>query len=117
MLIDEARVPLIISGRTTAPVEKYQTCAKLAQVLEPTKHYEVYEKETNIGLTEEGTKYAETALQVEDLFDPMNPWASYVSNAVKAKELFKKDKSYIVRDGEALIVDEVHTTMYHSSND
>jgi len=66
----------------------------------------VFEKEQTIGLTEAGTKYAETALQVEDLFDPTNPWAAYVSNAVKAKELFVKDKAYIVRDGEALIVDE-----------
>ena len=106
VLIDEARVPLIISGRTTAPVEKYETCAKLANALEPITHYEIFEKEQTIGLTEAGTKYAETALQVEDLFDPMSPWASYVSNAVKAKELFKKDKAYIVKDGEALIVDE-----------
>ena len=106
MLIDEARVPLIISGRTGAVVDRYETCAKLAAALEPTIHYEVFEKDQTIGLTEKGTQYAETALQVKDLYDPMNPWAAYVSNAVKAKELFVKDKAYIVRDGEALIVDE-----------
>ena len=106
VLIDEARVPLIISGRTDAPVSKYEACAKLAASMRPEEHYEVFEKETTIGLTEAGTAYAETALQVDDLFDPMNPWASYVTNAIKAKELFMKDKAYIVRDGEALIVDE-----------
>ena len=92
VLIDEARVPLIISGRTDAPTAKYEACSKLAAVLAPTEHYEVFEKEQTIALTEAGTKYAETALQVEDLFDPMNPWASYVTNAVKAKELFMKEK-------------------------
>ena len=106
VLIDEARVPLIISGRTDAPVEKYQACAKLAAALQPGEHYDVFEKQQTVGLTEAGTSYAEAALQVDDLFDPMNPWASYVTNAVKAKELFVKDKAYIVRDGEALIVDE-----------
>ena len=106
VLIDEARVPLIISGRTTAPVDRYQTGAKLAGALEPGLHYEVFEKKQTIALTEAGTEYAEAALNVKDLFDPMDPWASYVSNAVKAKELFKKDKAYIVKDGEALIVDE-----------
>ena len=106
VLIDEARVPLIISGRTDAPIAKYEACAKLAASMSPEEHYEVFEKQQTIGLTEAGTAYAEAALQVEDLFDPMNPWASYVTNAVKAKELFLKDKSYIVRDGEAMIVDE-----------
>merc|ERR1719331_392707 len=85
VLIDEARVPLIISGRTDAPVEKYAACAKLVQTLNPTEHYEVFEKEQNAVLTEAGTKYAEMALQVDDLFDPKLPWASYVTNAVKAK--------------------------------
>lgn len=106
VLIDEARVPLIISGKTGAIVDKYDAAAKLAATLVPGKHYEVFEKEVTISLTEAGTRYAEKALQVDNLFDAMNPWASYVSNAIKAKELFQKDKAYIVRDGEVLIVDE-----------
>jgi len=106
VLIDEARVPLIISGRTDAPVSKYEACAKLAATMNPEEHYEVFEKEQTIAMTEAGTAYAETALQVKDLFDPMNPWASYVTNAIKAKELFMKEKAYIVKDGEAMIVDE-----------
>ena len=106
VLVDEARVPLIISGRTDAPVEKYEACAKLAATLIPGEHYDVFEKEQTIGLKEAGTKYCEEALQVDDLYDPTNPWASYVSNSIKAKELFMKEKEYIVKDGEALIVDE-----------
>jgi len=106
VLIDEARVPLIISGRTDAIVTKYEACAKLAATMLPTEHYDVFEKEQTIGLTEKGTKYCEEALLVPDLYDPTNPWASYVSNALKAKELFVKEKAYIVKGGEALIVDE-----------
>jgi len=106
VLIDEARVPLIISGRTDAPVAKYEACSKLAATLNVGEHYEVYEKEQTVGMTEAGTRYCEAALQVDDLFNPRDPWAAYVTNAVKAKELFVKDKAYIVRDGEALIVDE-----------
>lgn len=102
----QARVPLIISGRTDAPVAKYEACSKLAATLSVGEHYEVYEKEQTVGMTEAGTRYCETALQVDDLFNPRDPWAAYVTNAIKAKELFVKDKAYIIRDGEALIVDE-----------
>ncbi|KOO32252.1 preprotein translocase subunit [Chrysochromulina tobinii] len=59
-----------------------------------------------VALTEKGTAYAEAALQVKDLFNPQQPWAAYVTNAIKARELFAKDKAYIVKDGEALIIDE-----------
>jgi preprotein translocase subunit SecA len=106
VLVDEARVPLIISGSTDAPVAKYQAAAKLAATMVPEKHYTANEKELAASLTEEGTTYAETALQVKDLFDPANPWALYVVNAIRAKDLLVKDKSYIVQDGEAKIVDE-----------
>ena len=106
VLVDEARVPLIISGRTDAIVTKYETCAKLATALIPQKHYDVFEKQQTVGLTEEGTRFCEEALNVPDLYDPTNPWASYVNNALKAKELFIQQKAYIVKDGEAMIVDE-----------
>lgn len=106
VLIDEARVPLIISGRTDAPVGKYQTAFKLAAALERDIHYELIEKEQNAVLTEEGQLYCEQALQVESLYDLKEPWAAYVLNAVKAKELFVKDKSYLIREGEAQIIDE-----------
>jgi len=106
VLVDEARVPLIISGRTDAAVDKYATASKLAGSLLPEEHYTVDEKGMAIAITEAGTAYAEAALQVNDLFDPQQPWASYVTNAIKARELFVKDKAYIVKDGEAMIVDE-----------
>jgi len=107
VLIDEARVPLIISSKTTNnPAERCQVATKLAAALEPVTHYEVFEKQQTISLTEAGQTYAEAALQVPDLFDPKNPWAKEVVNAIKAKELFVREKEYIVRDGEVLIVDE-----------
>jgi len=106
VLIDEARVPLIISGKTDAPVDKYQVATKLAGALEVPEHYEVFEKEQTVSITEAGQKYCEQALQVADLYDPREPWASYVNNAIKAKALFVREKNYLVRDGEVLIVDE-----------
>uniref|UniRef100_A0A7S4BQD3 Protein translocase subunit SecA n=1 Tax=Chrysotila carterae TaxID=13221 RepID=A0A7S4BQD3_CHRCT len=106
VLIDEARVPLIISGRVDAPTERYAAAAKLANAMAPDVHYTVFEKDQNVQLTEEGARYCEAALQLSSLYDPKAPWASYVINALKAKELFVKDRSYLVRDGEALIIDE-----------
>ncbi len=69
-------------------------------------HYEVDEKARNVLLTDDGFAEAENLLGVTDLFDPENPWAHFVFNAIKAKELFLKDVNYIVRNGEVVIVDE-----------
>ena len=117
ILIDEARTPLIISGQVERPQEKYQKAsavvAKLVRAKEMSKDgvdpegdYEVDEKQRSCILTDEGFAKAEELLKVEDLFDPKDPWAHYVTNALKAKELFTKDVNYIVRKEEAVIVDE-----------
>ncbi|WP_115024866.1 preprotein translocase subunit SecA [Synechococcus sp. UW69] len=117
ILIDEARTPLIISGQVERPQEKYQQARQVAEALEraaelgkdgidPDGDYEVDEKQRSCTLTDEGFAKAEQMLGVQDLFDPQDPWAHYITNALKAKELFVKDVNYIVRDGEAVIVDE-----------
>ena len=107
VLIDEARVPLIISGKTdNAKATQHGQAAQLAAVLEPKVHYDVYEKEQTIALTDLGVRDAEKALGVDDLYSPTQPWAAFVVNGIKAKELFIKDKSYLVREGEAMIIDE-----------
>ena len=114
VLIDEARTPLIISGQVERPTEKYIKAAEIARMLYPEDpenpdqlgHYEVDEKARNILMTDEGFIEAEQLLGVKDLYDPKDPWAHYISNALKAKELFQKDVNYIVRNGEVVIVDE-----------
>ncbi|MEM6426908.1 MAG: preprotein translocase subunit SecA, partial [Cyanobacteria bacterium P01_D01_bin.128] len=106
ILIDEARTPLIISGQVERPSEKYVRAAEAAQQLVPEEDYEVDEKAHNVLLNDEGFIKAEEFLGVQDLFDPKDPWAHYIFNAVKAKELFTKDVKYIVRNGEIVIVDE-----------
>ncbi len=107
ILVDEARTPLIISGQVERPGEKYTQAAEVATQLESDEvDYEVDEKARNVLLTDEGFEKAENLLGVSDLFDPKDPWAHYIFNAIKAKELFTKDVNYIVRDGEIVIVDE-----------
>ncbi|MGQ9869681.1 preprotein translocase subunit SecA [Leptodesmis sp.] len=106
VLIDEARTPLIISGQVERPSEKYIRAAEIAKALNKDEHYEVDEKQRTILLTDEGFIRAEQLLGVTDLFDPKDPWAHYVFNAIKAKELFILDVNYIVRGGEVVIVDE-----------
>ncbi len=106
ILVDEARTPLIISGQVQRPSEKYTKAAEVATALNDEEHYEVDEKAHNVLLNDEGFILAEEMLGVQDLFDPKDPWAHYIFNAVKAKELFDKDVKYIVRNGEVVIVDE-----------
>ncbi|WP_017328171.1 preprotein translocase subunit SecA [Synechococcus sp. PCC 7336] len=106
ILVDEARTPLIISGQVERPTEKYMQAAEIASQLEDEDDYEVDEKARNVILTDEGFEKAEELLGVTDLFDPKDPWAHYIFNAVKAKELFTKDVNYIVRNKEVVIVDE-----------
>jgi preprotein translocase subunit SecA len=113
ILIDEARTPLIISGQVERPSEKYLRAASVARDLirkenedDPNGDYEVDEKLRNVILADEGFIKAEQLLEVTDLFDPNDPWAHYVFNAIKAKELFINDVNYIVRGGEIVIVDE-----------
>ncbi|MGF1479010.1 MAG: preprotein translocase subunit SecA [Cyanophyceae cyanobacterium] len=112
VLIDEARTPLIISGQVERPTEKYMKAAQVARTLVQQEEedgpgdYEVDEKAHNVLMTDEGFAHAEELLGVDDLYDPENPWAHYIFNAVKAKELFAKDVKYIVRNNEVIIVDE-----------
>ncbi|MEH2310198.1 MAG: preprotein translocase subunit SecA [Nostoc sp.] len=106
ILVDEARTPLIISGQVERPTEKYLQAAEIAFTLKKDEHYDVDEKARNVLLTDEGFAEAENLLGVTDLFDPEDPWAHFVFNAIKAKELFLKDVNYIVRNGEVVIVDE-----------
>ena len=117
ILIDEARTPLIISGQIERPQEKYQKAAELTLTLERAKEmgkdgidpegdYEVDEKQRSCILTDQGFAKCEKYLKVNDLYDPNNPWAHFVTNALKAKELFVKDVNYIIRNGEVVIVDE-----------
>ncbi|MDQ2097000.1 MAG: preprotein translocase subunit SecA [Tychonema bourrellyi B0820] len=108
VLIDEARTPLIISGQVENPSEKYIRASQVAASLrkENDEHYEVDEKARNVLLTDEGFGEAENLLGVKDLYDPADPWAHYIFNAIKAKELFIKDVNYIVRENEVVIVDE-----------
>ncbi|WP_088242647.1 preprotein translocase subunit SecA [Calothrix rhizosoleniae] len=106
ILIDEARTPLIISGQVERPTEKYVEAARIATELNKEDHYEVDEKARNVLLSDEGFAEAERLLGVQDLFDPEDPWAHFIFNAIKAKELFLKDVTYIVRNDEVVIVDE-----------
>ncbi|XP_027180858.1 protein translocase subunit SecA, chloroplastic [Coffea eugenioides] len=106
ILIDEARTPLIISGPAEKPSDRYYKAAKIAAAFERDIHYTVDEKQKTILLTEQGYADAEEILDVKDLYDPREQWASYILNAIKAKELFLRDVNYIIRSKEVLIVDE-----------
>jgi preprotein translocase subunit SecA len=106
ILIDEARTPLIISGQVERPTEKYLKAADIARGLNKENHYEVDEKARNVLLSDEGFSEAERLLGVTDLYDEADPWAHYVFNAIKAKELFILDVNYIIMNDEVTIVDE-----------
>ena len=106
ILIDEARTPLIISGRLEKSADTYRLMAKVAPQLEKITHYEVDEKNKNIIFTEDGIDKAQELLGVDDLFDIQTQYAHHLLQALKAKELFIKDTDYVVRDNEVMIVDE-----------
>ena len=110
ILIDEARTPLIISGPASGDVNKwYSEFSKMASRLRAGDDYEVDEKKRTVGVLEAGIEKVEDYLGIENLYESLNtPLISFLQNSVKAKELFKRDRDYIVRDGEVLIVDE-HT--------
>jgi preprotein translocase subunit SecA len=109
ILIDEARTPLIISGPADKATKWYVEFANLVLKLERDGHYEIDEKKKTVGILEEGVTRVEQLLQIENLYEAVNtPMIGYLNNAVRAKELFKRDKDYVVMNGELLIVDE-HT--------
>ena len=110
ILIDEARTPLIISGPASGDVNKwYKEFATISERLRAGKDYEVDEKKRTVGVLASGIERVEDYLGVDNLYESENtPLIGFLNNAIKAKELFHRDKDYIVRDGEVLIVDE-HT--------
>ena len=109
ILIDEARTPLIISGPADQPTKWYADFAGIVQKLSRDVDYEVDEKKRTIGILERGVARVEDFLGIENLYESTNtPLVGYLNNAIKAKELFKNDKDYVVMNGEVLIVDE-HT--------
>ena len=109
ILIDEARTPLIISGPADKATKWYVEFANLVGKLQRDVHYEIDEKKRTIGILEDGVTKVEELLQIGNLYEAANtPMIGYLNNAVRAKELFKRDKDYVVMNGELLIVDE-HT--------
>nr|WP_206441671.1 preprotein translocase subunit SecA [Streptomyces boncukensis] len=121
ILIDEARTPLIISGPADQATKWYSDFAKLVKRLEKgeagdprtqkpeTGDYEIDEKKRTVGIHEAGVTKVEDWLGIDNLYESVNtPLVGYLNNAIKAKELYKKDKDYVVMDGEVMIVDE-HT--------
>ena len=98
---------MIISGASEAPTEKYLQTAKLGTSLKREIHYIVDEKNQNVTLSSDGVSFCEQALGIIDLYSPTEPWISYVLNSIKAKELFQKNKNYIINENdEIIIVDE-----------
>ena len=109
ILIDEARTPLIISGPADQSPKWYADFAKLVKRLKKDEDYEVDIKKRTVGILDAGVEKVEDWLGVENLYETVNtPLVGFLNNAIRAKELFEKDKEYVVTSGEVLIVDE-HT--------
>jgi preprotein translocase subunit SecA len=114
ILIDEARTPLIISGPTQDEVKWYPEFATIAKRMVKDEDYEVDEKKRTISVLETGITKVEDYLGIDNLYDSVNtPLISFMNNAIKAKELFRRDKEYVVLNGEVLIVDEHTGRMLH----
>jgi len=114
ILIDEARTPLIISGPAEENQRWYLEFARIAPRLKKDKHYEVEEGKRTVAVTEEGVAFVEDQLGIDNLYEAANtPLVGYLNNSLKAKELFKRDRDYIVTDGEVLIVDEFTGRVLH----
>ena len=109
ILIDEARTPLIISGPADKATKWYVEFANIVTRLVRDSDYEVDEKKRTVGILEPGVEKVENLLKIDNLYEAANtPMIGYLNNAIRAKELFKRDKDYVVMNGELLIVDE-HT--------
>ena len=109
ILIDEARTPLIISGPADKATKWYVEFANIVNKLSKDTHYEIDVKKRTVGILEAGVTIVESTLGIDNLYEAVNtPMIGYLNNAIKAKELFKRDKDYVVMNGELLIVDE-HT--------
>jgi len=109
ILIDEARTPLIISGPTEMSDEKYLLCDKVAKQLQKDLDFKIDDKETSITLTEEGVSNCERIMGIDNLYEGAHmDLPHFLNNALRARNLFKKDKDYVTQGGEVVIVDE-HT--------
>lgn len=107
ILVDEARTPLIISGRGVDSSSMYRSANSFVRTLMRDADYKIEEKDEQISLTDEGVKKSETHFHVENLSDPDNMELNhYINQALRANYMMKKDVDYIVKDGEILIVDE-----------
>lgn len=107
ILIDEARTPLIISGPVDGSSQWFSAFARIAPKMTRDIHYEIDERKKTVGIKEEGVEFVEDHLGIENLYAPEHSQlVSYLNNSIKAKELFTRDKDYIVRNGEVVIVDE-----------
>jgi preprotein translocase subunit SecA len=114
ILIDEARTPLIISGPADQSSRWYTEFARLTPMMKADVHYEVDERKRTIGVSEKGVAFVEDQLGIDNLYEAANtPLVGYLNNALKVKELYKRDKDYIVRGGEVLIVDEFTGRILH----
>ncbi|KAF3661590.1 Protein translocase subunit SECA2, chloroplastic [Capsicum annuum] len=128
VLIDEGRNPLLISGEANKDAARYPVAARVAELLIKGLHYSIELKDNSVELTEEGIALAEMALETSDLWDENDPWARrspvqametasdrnarFVFNALKAKEFYKRDVQYIVRNGKALIINEMLISVF-----
>ena len=106
ILIDEARTPLIISGPAEDATDKYQKARALVSQLVRGKDYTVDEKDKIVQLTERGTNHVEQLMGFTNLYGEHAEWVHFIQQALKAENLFLRDRDYIVRDGEVVIVDE-----------
>ncbi|MDP9299379.1 MAG: preprotein translocase subunit SecA, partial [Actinomycetota bacterium] len=107
ILIDEARTPLIISGMVADSAKWYQTFAKIVPRLSIDEDYEVEEAKYQVAVTEQGVARVEELLNIENLYDSSNTMlVHHLHNALRAKELYKRDVAYVVQNGEVKIVDE-----------
>jgi len=107
ILIDEARTPLIISGPAEESTELYYVIDKLVRRLKKGKDYEIDEKDHTVALTEEGVRKAENLLRVDNLYqDTRWQLVHHINQAIRAHELYHRDKDYLVKDGEVVIIDE-----------
>lgn len=107
ILVDEARTPLIISGEADKPTELYLRVAMIIPRLKTEEDYKVIEKERVVTLTEKGVSRVESMLGVDNLYEDIHTeLAHHVNQALKAHTLFKRDRDYVVKDGEVIIVDE-----------
>ena len=118
ILIDEARTPLIISGPAEQNSRWFQEFAKISPRLRRGEDgegdYEVDEKKKTVGILETGVEKVEDWLGIDNLYESVNtPLVSFLQNALKAKELYKRDKEYVVMNGEVLIVDEFTGRILH----